>query len=219
MLAKQLIQTNFPTINLSDKVVTALDLMENFDVQHLPVLYEEKFAGLVSKDDLLDTDENAPVAALQNHFAVVSVKAEEYYLAALKIAAEHQLSVVAVVNEQKELQGIITLIELIKATANFLSCNEPGGLIVLETEKRHFSFGELSRLIETNDAYITQLNTTIEQETGLIIVTIKVNTLEISDIIATLQRFDYIVRYYFGEEQYNNELKENLNQLMFYLNM
>ncbi len=43
--------------------------------------------------------------------------------------------------------------------------------------------------------------------------------MEISDIIATLQRYDYIIRYYFGEEEYENELKENYDLLMAYLNI
>jgi acetoin utilization protein AcuB len=219
MLAKQIIQEGFPLLQLNDKVSVALRILDDFDVQHLPVLLEEKFVGLISKDDLLDVDETNTIATLQDNFIPVFVKTEEYFLSALKLASQHQLSAVAVVNNQIELQGVIPISNLLHAVSVFLSSNEPGGLIVLETEKRHFSFGEISRLIETNDAYITQLNTYAEQETGLFIVTLKVNTLEISDIVATLQRFDYTVRFYFGEEQFNNELKENFNQLMFYLNM
>jgi hypothetical protein len=45
------------------------------------------------------------------------------------------------------------------------------------------------------------------------------NKIEISDIVATFQRFDYAVRYFFGEEQYTNELKDNYNHLMAYLNI
>ncbi|HNL82215.1 MAG TPA: CBS domain-containing protein [Chitinophagaceae bacterium] len=219
MLAKQIIQTNFPIIQLNDKVIVALRILDDFDIQHLPIISEDKFVGIISKDDLLDADENNIIATLQNYFNTAFVKTEEYFLSAIKLAAQYQLSAIAVVNEQIELQGIIPLNELVNATALYLSCNEPGGMIILETEKRHFSFGEISRLIETNDSYITQLNTYEEQDTGLFIVTIKVNTIEISDIVATLQRYDYTIRYYFGEEQYNNELKENLNQLMFYINM
>ena len=86
-------------------------------------------------------------------------------------------------------------------------------------EKRDFSLGQLSRLIETNDAFITQLNTSVNSLTGLTEVTIKINKNEISDIIATLQRYDYSIKHYFGEEDYENELKENYEHLMAYLKM
>lgn len=219
MLASQLVHTHYPSVNLFDKVSFALQLMDDYDALHLPVISEEKFAGLVSKDDLLDAVENALVASLEHQLMSVSIKSEEYFLTAVKMMAEHQLSIIPVVNEVQELIGVITLPTLIKVVSIHLGNEEPGGIIVVEAEKRNFSFGELSRLIETNDAYITQLNTCTETETGLVIVTIKINKLEVSDIVATLQRYDYSVRYYFGEEEYANELKQNYNQFMFYLNI
>jgi hypothetical protein len=66
---------------------------------------------------------------------------------------------------------------------------------------------------------ITQCNTFTEPETGLVIITLKINKIEISAIVATFQRYEYIVRYYFGEEQYSNELKDNYNHLLSYLNV
>ena len=56
MLASQLINSGFPAINLFDKVSFALQLMDEYDLFHLPVLSEEKFAGIISKEDLLDAD-------------------------------------------------------------------------------------------------------------------------------------------------------------------
>ncbi len=50
-------------------------------------------------------------------------------------------------------------------------------------------------------------------------ITLKVNKLEVSDIVATFQRYDYQVKYYFGEELYANELKSNYENLMSYLNV
>ncbi|MBA2761211.1 MAG: CBS domain-containing protein, partial [Segetibacter sp.] len=82
---------------------------------------------------------------------------------------------------------------------------------------KSYSFGEISRLVETNDAYITQFNTTAETETGLLLVTIKINKLEVSDIISTFQRYEYTIRYFIGEEHYENELRYNYDNLMTYL--
>lgn len=219
MLAQQLIQNSFSPVRLFDKIGAALQILEDYDLLHLPVINEDKFVGLISKEDLLDANENNTIATLEDQLIKVSVKAEEYFLTAVKMLSQHELSVIAVINDQIELVGIITEAQIFKYTAHFLGVEEPGGIIVIETEKRHFSFGEISRLVETNDAYITQLNTHTEAETGLTVVTLKINKLEISDIIATLQRYDYSIRYYFGEEQFGNELKENFNQLMFYLNI
>jgi Mg/Co/Ni transporter MgtE len=181
------------------------------------VINEEKFAGIISKDDLLDAPENATLAGLQQHLIIASVFPEEHFLSALKIAGRFDISIITVTTRSGEMVGCIRRKTLIQSLAAFLNVEEPGGMIVLEMDKRNFSFGELSRLVETNNAFITQLNTYSENSTGFFIVTIRVNKVEISDIIATLQRYDYAIRYYFGEEEYENELKENYDLLMTYL--
>jgi len=219
MLASQLINSGFPSVNLFDRIALALQLMDEYDVLHLPVLSEEKFAGIISKDDLLDADETGSLASVESSLQHISVKGEEYYLSALKLVADNELSLLPVVNEQAELAGVITSKDLLRRISLFIGNEDRGGIIVLEIDKRNFSFGEISRLVETNDAYITQLNTHTETDTGLVVVTIKVNKIEISDIVATFQRYEYVVRYYFGEEAYANELKENYNHLISYLNM
>lgn len=219
MLASQLIQQTYPSLHLTDKASFALQLMEDYDVQQLPVVIEEKLVGIVAKDDLLDEDDQTALLALQDRFVKTSVKKDEFILTALKLMSEHEISLLPVVSEQEELIGCISQNILQQHLAQFLGTQEPGGIIVLEIERRNFSFGEISRLVETNDAYITQLNSYTESETGLVIVSIKVSKIEISDILATFQRYDYVVKYYFGEEQFANELKENYNHLMAYLNL
>ncbi len=219
MLASQILHTGFPSLHLTDRVSLALQLMDEYDVQHLPVLSEEHFVGLIAKSDLLDVDEEQTIATIQDQFANLSIKGEEHFLVALKMAAEREFSLVPVINEQAELLGVITLASLMQQLSRFVGNEEKGGVIVLEISTRNYSFGEISRLVETNDAVITQCNTFTEPETGLIIITLKVNKIEISAIVATFQRYDYVVRYYFGEESYTNELKDNYNHLLAYLNV
>ena len=219
MLATQLINSGFPSVHLTDSASLALQLMDDYDVQHLPVISEEKFMGLVAKADLLDLSKEQAIGADSSFILPYSINGEEHFLTALKLAAEKEISLVPVINDQLELLGVISITELLYRLSNFLGNNEPGGLIVLEISKRNFSFGEISRLVETNDALITQCNTFTEPETGLVIITLKINKIEISAIVATFQRYEYIVRYYFGEEQYANELKDNYNHLLAYLNV
>lgn len=217
MLSNQIITTHYPTLKPTDKISVALQLMDDFDVQHLPILSDNKFIGLVSKDHLLDSSEDAVVQDLEGEFLKKTVKGSEHFLSALKLAAKESLTLIPVVNESLEWIGVISSIDLLKTASNFSGAEESGAIIVLEMERKDYSFGEISRLIETNNAYITQFNTSTETETGLLIVTIKINKQEVSDILATFQRYDYTIRYFIGEEQYENELKYNYDHLMSYL--
>ena len=138
------------------------------------------------------------------------------FLKAIQTAVVNKLSIVPVV-EEKQLLGIVTYNDLLRNASEFMSLSQPGALIVLEIDSRSYSFTEINRIVESNDAQITQLNTYTDTETGLMQVTIRVNKIEVSDLLSTFQRYEYNVKYYFGEELYENELKTNYENLMYYL--
>jgi CBS-domain-containing membrane protein len=219
MLAAQLINTSFPSVHLLDKASFALQLMEDYDVQHLCVVTDEKFVGIVDKNTLLDTPETAVIATMQDEFIVASVHADEHFLAGTKLLSLHELTMLPVVSTTADLLGVITAKHMLAALTSHVGADMKGGVIVLEMEQRQYSFGEIARLVETNDAYVTQLNTATDTQTGMLLVTLQINRIEVSTIVATFQRYDYSVKYYFGEENYQNELKENYNHLLSYLNM
>ena len=220
MLNKDVISVAIPTLHLDDTAAQALQLMAEFHVEHLPVVVDDKLAGLVYEDDLIDiTNENTPLSDLQSIFSKLVVKADNHFLEAVQLVNEYGLTVIPVIEGEQEFIGAISQADLFKQLAKQTGANEPGGVIVLELEKRGYSFSEISKLVETNDSQIIQLNSYYDNITETFLVTIKVNKFEISDIVATFQRYDYTVKYYFGEELYENELKNNYDHLMNYLNM
>ena len=220
MLTRELLTQSLPSLRLHDKVYQALQLMNDNHVTHLPITDGDKYVGLLSEDDLLQVEnDHDTLAQLEQSFFNISVKEDEHFLKAVQIAAENGLSVVPVVNEDNELTGTVAYSDLLRYASEFMSLKEPGGMIVLEIPSNQYSFNEISKLVETNDAQITQLNTSNDAETGMMQVTIRVNKSEISDIVATFQRYEYNIKYFFGEEQYANELRTNYDILMNYLKM
>jgi CBS domain-containing protein len=218
MLTGDLHSQNLPYLHLSDKVYQALQLMNDNQVTHLPIVDGDKYVGIISEDDLLQVEnDHDELNTLQQSFGSISVKSTEHFLKAIQVAAENGLSVVPIVDLENELTGAVAYTDLLRHASEFMSLNEPGGLIVLEVESNQYSFNEISKLVETNDAQITQLNTSNDPETGMMQVTIRINKAEVSDIVATFQRYEYNVKYYFGEELYVNELKSNYDNLMNYL--
>lgn len=218
MLTRELPSQSLPSLHLQDKVYQALQLMNDNHVTHLPITDGEKFTGIISEDDLLQSEnDNASLDELEQSFSNISVKDDEHILKAVQLAAENGLSVVPVVNEENELVSTVTYTDLLRYASGFMSLSEPGGLIVLEIPSNQYSFSEISKVVETNDAQITQLNTSNDPENGMMQVTIRINKPEISDIVAAFQRYEYNVKYFFGDEQYANELKSNYDNLMNYL--
>lgn len=216
MLTRDLISNSIPYLHPNDKVHRALQLMNEYHVAHLPVVENEKYLGVVSEEQLLESDEEETIKAFPVADGTTSVQAKDHFLKAIQSAVTHKLSIVPVV-EEKALVGIVTYNDLLRNASEFMNLNEPGALIVLEIDNKNYSFNEINRIVESNDAQITQLNTYTDPETGIMQVTIRVSKLEVSDILATFQRYEYTVKYYFGEELYENELRTNFDNLMNYL--
>ncbi len=219
MLNKEIISPSIPALNLSDTVFQAIELMSEYHLSQLPVVSEERYLGLVFENDLLNHDDQLKLSDLSNQFSRVSVHANTHILESIQAANDYNLSLVPVIEQNDEFAGVILASDLLRHLGKITGSSEPGGLLVLEMEQRNFSFAEIIKLVETNDAQITQLNTYWDNTIDTFLVTIKINKFEISDIVATFQRYEYEVKYYFGEELYQNELRDNYDHLMTYLNI
>lgn len=220
MLTAELINNNIPRLQLQDSVSKALQLINDYRVTHLPVVAEDKYLGLVSEDDLLDVDEEkGTIEFLQESFIVASVKENEHFLNAVNCSNQFETSVVPVTNEEKELVGVITVTDLLKALGDFSGANEIGGLIVMEMERSQFAISEISRIVESNDATILHLNTTVHAHTGLLTVSLHLNKKEIAAIVSAFERYEYDIIYYFGDEKFENEIHSNYRHLMSYLDI
>jgi acetoin utilization protein AcuB len=220
MLTIELINNNIPRLQLKDTVSKALRLISDFRVTHLPVVGDDKFLGLISEDDLLDQEETKiPMELLQEFFIRASVHDNEHFLNAVTCSNQFDTTVVPVINEENDLVGVITTNDLLKTLGNFAGTNEIGGIIVLEMERSQFAISEISRIVESNDATILHLNTTVHAETGMLTVTLHINKKEIAAIVSTFERYDYDVIYYFGNENFENEIHSNYRHLMNYLDI
>jgi acetoin utilization protein AcuB len=197
-----------------------LQLVSDFKVSHLPVVSEEKFLGLISEEDLLDVhNKNAVIEHLHRDFIAASINENDHFLQAVNISNQFQTNIVPVINFEKELIGTISGQTLLKTLGDFSGSQEIGGIIVLEMERNQFTISEISRIVESNDAHVMHLNTTLQPETGLLRVTIHINKKELSAIVAAFERYEYSVIHYFGEEKFENDIHSNYLHLMNYLDI
>jgi len=214
------ISAGIPALRPEDSVQMAKEIMIDNHVTHLPVVAENKLLGCISEDNLLDaSSEDVPVGSLQTFFTQVSVQGIAHILDTLHLSSEFQLTLIPVVGAEAEYLGCITNQDLLRHTEKIIGAGDPGAIIVLEMERVNFAFSEIIKLVETNDAQVTQLNTYADPLHSTFYITLRINKLEVSDIIATFQRYEYKIKYYFGEEQYENELRSNYNHLMNYLSI
>jgi predicted transcriptional regulator len=219
MTAAELLTNNIPPLQITDSVQQALDLMHEFHVKELPVVMDFKPVGLLYEEDLEDKEEFDTIEPYIRKEEHIKVHTTDFFLAVLKTMHLRKLSIVPVVKEDGEYMGVITEENLLNAASHYNSATEPGAIIILQMSPNSFSISELGRIVESNDAQIIHLNTWKDISNGQLMVAIKINKPDLQDILATLERYEYNVIQYFGENLTEEELKLNYDHLMNYLNI
>lgn len=215
----QLLNASFPTFDLHDTVSHALEMMDMQHTEYAVVLDGLQYKGIVELVDLEEADATSELISLESYFIHAQVKSNDHFLQALRVRTKFNIDIVPVLNEKNEWEGAIESDKLIDQTALLVGASSNGAFIVLETPHHDYAPGEINRLVESNDCMIMQLNTIADPVNGLLQIIIRVNKEEISDLIATFQRHEYTVLYYYGEEAFDNTLQNNLDHLLNYLNI
>ena len=197
----------------------ALLQMEEKQVSCLPVVDADHYLGMLREEDLIDEDASLPIGNFSDLFSGVAVRSQDHFLVAVKLSHVYDLPLVPVANEKQEWEGVIVQSDLFRQLAMLTGAEEFGSMLVLEMERKEYAPGLMNRLVESNDALITQLNTWYDTATQLMTVVIRINKEEISDVVASFQQHGFFIRYYLGEEMFRNELQSNLEHLLNYLNI
>lgn len=215
----QLLETHLPTLDLHDRVEQVLLEFEESKLDYLPVLDGNQFLGIINEEDMFDFPPETEINDIQHILQKHSVRPNDHILQALRLRAKYFLHAVPVVNEKNEWEGLIDAEKLLDAIAAMIGANESGSFLVIEMMRSEYAPGIINRLVESNDAMIMQMNTVVDSQNGMMQVLLKINKEEVSDIVATFQRHEYNVLYYYGEETYDNALQNNLDHLFNYLNI
>jgi predicted transcriptional regulator len=215
----QLSDHHIKTVEIHDMVSIAIEVMEQFDLRHLPILDGKQFAGLISSDDLLEADPSEELLSLERYFLKASVKTSDHVSLALRVRSKFSIDFVPVINENNEWEGSISADKMLDEISRMMGASDNSSLLVLEINRIDYALGEINRLVESNDAMIMQVNTLQDPLSDIMQIVLRINKEDISDIVATFQRHEYTVIYYYGEESYSNELQSNLSHLLNYLNI
>lgn len=219
MTAAELISEHLIPLRLSDTVIIARDRMADGPYKEFPVVENNQFVGLLKEESLEDKNDSDIISSLQNEFDHSLARPEDFFLVPLKLMHQRKLSLLPVVNNEGEYRGTVSAEEMIDTLAQYNSAGEPGGIILLQMSPVQFSISEIGRIVESNNAKIIHLNTWTDAASGQLMVAIKINKVDLQDVLATLDRYEYNVVQYFGENLSEEGLKKNYEHLMHYLNL
>jgi acetoin utilization protein AcuB len=144
---------------------------------------------------------------------------EQHIYDVIRLFYERQLTVVPVLKYKKDYLGLISINSMNEYFAKLTSVSEPGGIIVLEVDNKNNSLAHMSQVVESDNAQILSSYTRTFPIAPVWRLPLKVNKQDISNILATFQRYNYDVKATFNFTDHNDNSMDRFDSFMNYLNL
>lgn len=218
MMASAFIDLSIVPLKTSDTVAVAIDFFKEFSVRQLPVVQDNICIGLLSLDIIEEELADSTVLDFVNlNYSFASNYDHIYEV--MSAISEQSLSLFPIIDENNSYVGCITLGSLFKNYINCAAFSQPGSIIVLEIDKKNYSLAEIARIVESENKVILSSLLSSNGESNVLEITLKLNSAQIQNLLATFERFGYNIKATFDEEDVKDTLKNRYESLMSYLNV
>ncbi len=219
MFAKQFISNEIFPLKKSDSAESAMLFMEDWLVKELPVVESAKVLGIVKKPMLFENDSKRIDQIMELNTDVYVVNEFTHLFELMKQMNQYDLNSLAVIGSDQQYLGIVCAKDISNYAYAHSALVQEGSVLVIELAAIHYSLAEISRICESNDAKIIHLMIeNLRDENNMLLVSIKLNKLYLTHVIASLERFSYKIIYTNSPTDPNNSLDDRYNWLVKYLN-
>ena len=219
MQAYKLISSTIESIHPDENGQRALEMMDQFRVNHLAIVKNNFFLAVVSDKEIMNwASEEEYIQEHITNLASPHVKHDQHLFDIIEVLEKNNLSVVPVLDEHNQYQGVITNRKLLYTIAKSATIQSAGGVIVLEMNTNDYSLTEIASIIESNNTKILSSYVISKPNSTKIEVTLKLNKTDINTIIKDFKRHEYTVSASYKEQASDHDFKERYDSLMRFLN-
>lgn len=221
MIAKNFITTTLEPIRITE---TGTDILYHLDENRLhdmPVVEGNNLKGSVSESDVFTMDDpDLPLKKQKFTFNREFVYAHQHIFDVIRIMASSKLTILPVLDDKDKYIGFIQQSDMVYRMAEILAVANPGATIVLEVNQNDYVLSEIARIVESQDTKILNLFVTTDRDSTKMDITLKLNTMEIQALIQTFDRYNYIIKAtYTEDEKMVDDLRDRYESLMKYLSI
>ena len=219
MTVDALIDQHIEVLSLDMTGDQALEVMNACYSPALPLVNAEgKLHAIVTEEFLLSKNVELHLAAMQIPEVFPALNQRNHFVDAIRILGQTKLPVVPVVDDSLMYQGAVSATSIMEFLYNSGSIDDRGTTIMVEMNPRDYTMTEISRLIESEQAKILSSFVYSDQRSELLQLSLKLNVMDASHIVATLERFGYkVFDFSLSTEQQIDQLKDRIDSFLAYL--
>jgi predicted transcriptional regulator len=216
--ASELISHQVFPLKKNDTVEGALMMMHDWKVTCLPVVDAGEVSGYCEISELSASKPGDKIIHHMQHQQVSLSHGRIHLFEIIRLFAEHRLSTITLSLEDK-FSGIITGYDLLDAYKQS-ALSQTGAIIQMQMPSRNYSLAEISRLIESNDVKILHLFiSSMNDDEGHIEISIKLNSVNIKNVLSTLERYQYQITGIFQAAEIDDSFRTRFENLIKYLDI
>ena len=200
MFIKEYISKDYPAFNSSDSIEEACEMAKEFGYSHVFIKKKGILQGAVSQAFLEESPEGN-LQSLELHYEKFAILDDGNLLDSIKLFHIFNANVVPVINKEEKYLGYLSCDDIFNEFSKYPLFSENGAMMVVQTSNRHYSFTEIAKIVDGNNAKIYGCFLS-SVEDDYIQITLKISNENLSSIDETFERFGYsVVHKYYNDEK------------------
>lgn len=219
MKISEYISKDVKALTLDDTIGKAKKLLNSFAFTHVLVTKGDFLIGSIMESDIRIIENNKKkIDDYKDLIDNFYIEFNANWIDILKKFSVCETNILPVLNNDHKYVGYYELTDILHYFNDTPLLNEEGEFIVIEKGVNDYSFSEISQIVESNDAKLIGIFISGYKD-DKVIITLKIYTENINDVIQSFRRYDYNLLTKHKEDLLLEELKERSEYLQKYLNM
>lgn len=215
MFIKDYISKDYPAFDISDSIEEASETAKEFGFTHIFIKKKGYYAGALSQSFLEESPEGK-LSSLEIHFEKFAILEDGNILDSVKLFHTFNTNIVPVVGKNEKYLGYISSDDVFNEFSKYPLFSENGAVLTIQTSNQFYSFTEISKIVESNNAKIYGMYVSGFDEDGILI-TLKISSENLSSIHETFERYGYSVIHKHYDDEKEELLKDRFGFFQKYL--
>lgn len=215
MFIKEYISKDYPAFNSSDSIQEAYEVAKEFGYSHIFIKKKGTYSGALSLSFLEDSPDGN-LGSLEIHFEKFAILEDGNILDTVKLFHTFSTNVVPVIGKTEKYLGYIACDDIFNEFSKYPLFSENGAIITVQTTSKHYSFTEIAKIVEGNNAKIYGCYVSAINEDNFWL-TLKISNENLSSIDETFERYGYNVVHKHYDDEKEELMKDRFGFFQKYL--
>ncbi|MEX0360562.1 MAG: CBS domain-containing protein [Allomuricauda sp.] len=207
-----------PVFEVSETLADVIRFFEETTFSHVAVSENGIYIGSLSENDLACFEADMTIEDFRIDLEFFSVTKETLWLDVLEMFSRNQANILPVLDDNQVIIGYYDLEDVVADFIDTPFFKEPGGILVVATGIKDYSFSEIAQIVEGNNARLLGAFIT-DSQNDVVQITLKIGTLNLNEVAQTFRRYNYTIVFGNSDDQFLEDLKQRSDYLEKYLNV